>query len=1542
MTNNMCRSDFSRPLMMAFAVAALAVLPAVRGSEVAAQTKSLQAEAIVKGLAHHDSTVRSAAAYRAISLKDASLLDVLVGALSDTDTLVRLRVASAIVAIPDDRVREVVLRHLSHPDPGVRSAMYYYFVAQPKLPAELLGTLAKGLTDSDNTVRLRAALAIRKLPGDTSKDVMTGLLEHEDPALRNQAVTWVREHPTPDVVSVLAKRIDDRDNTVRSTAATWLRALASDGTADVMLKIVQHHDPTVRQQAAVYFSAKPDPRATKLLIAALNDIDNTVRSYAVTALEKVDDAQARTAVAAFRKLEEDAPDAKTLVNNASTAADLGKLLQHRDSNVRRAAVTKLRGLNGQDALQAAIVASKHADGFVRVYAIYRLAELPDAAATPALKEALNDRDSRVRKIAAQALSATPGEAATKVALASLDHADPAVREYLFNRMAAHPDASLIPTVNKSLEDIDATVRRCAAMALRNTVGAEATKAALAALSHPDPVVRSHAAIRFAERPDATIASVVPKLVAGLSDIDSSVRKHAAMGLRKTPGDVAAQATLAAFGHADPAVRIQVVYRFVDQPDVKASTAISKMLGDPNKDVRLHVMSALYHSGDAHAVKSLSAFIDDDDAEIRLRAGSAIKALVQRFPAAAIGMSATTSAQDETVEGLQLLPPTEVKLPSAYVELLGGDRIAGSVVGFVGGKEASRLGLPPHLLVVPTSCSVVSVSGTKPETSGVVRVVLAWVRRVIWERRRGTVHYQPGTLLLREGGHIEFRSVKWSGEGVTVLTTNGIERVAHDDIAELHLPKTDPWQAWYEQLAMSGVDPSQTLLRVGSVAGSKITVPRSRYRPHFNTDLPDPQNWEHAFQPAWSLDLLLMSQSKVWLRSFGPATSAPLFPPDDYEPRKNALFPWQLDGSVHHKPLVSGKRQFHWGFGVHADNVLQFHVPAAAVGFETHLGLDQSVGRGGCARGLVKLRHGNQLTELYKSSLLIGSEKVHSTGNLQLSSIEPGAVLELVADSAHDDRPRGADPIFIRDMLNWSEPQFLLDPDRMRSSMETRTPQVVADMTGWRMNDADGETARLVNPWWTDKQNRFQAVVVVDRTPVTLTRTIPANAKAHQLLLDVWRTNERVESARIEISIDGIPTTTVGIPIRTAKQKPMPIAIPFTNPADRDVTLTVRHLDKSTDAEIHWGQVSFDDTLPSPFALFEDHGTLTPVGDTETARGTLVDTGAFSGGRAIKLTPGGRFRLPAHIVLKIREQPADDTFRYFRFAFRKVGGGRVSLELHQAKDQARLIRYDAGVGEPSYGASTKTWSAGIPDEWVMVEIDLFAEWGESDIDGLVVGTPDGEYALIDYVYLARDRRDFSRITGVPSIADNNRRARRALIQPILDKTTPAVVAIEVDGRKGTGVMIGDEGYILTAKSVLVANDRKAIVRLANGTSVTGQTFGITPDSDCGLIKLDKKPTSPGLKLSKKSDLPKVGIYVGFSYSPQAYGGKTAASYLTVIKALEERTFQTDFSIPGALTGGPLFDAKGDVVGIHTGITAAQSKHFSRVIEVSSRLANKTNP
>ncbi len=1514
---------------------ALAMLLVIRATDVAAQTTSVDVTEVIGSLSHHDPDVRVAAANRALVLLDPKLRDALARALSDRDSTVRQRAAVALIRIPGDETRNVVLRNLAHADPVVRGAMYYHFLLQPNVPASLLDKLAKGLDDSDDTARVRAAAAIRKIKGDAPRAVMVRLAGHKDSPVRTQALGWLREHPTPDVADLLAKHVDDTDETARLHAIAGLRSLATKDVADEMLKALKHTDAAVRQQAVLYFVSAPDPRANGLLIAALKDIDNNARTYAARAVEKMDRSDARSAFAAFRKLENQRVDAAALLKNVTMPVDLQKLLLHRDAAVRYKAAMALRYMRGEDAMRAAMAGMKHADARVRANLAYRMHELPNPDATDALKELLDDPNSTVRHHAAMALSVTPGEPAAKVCVAALEHSDPAVRARALYRIYLRPteaDAAVLPKVVAALDDIHASARAHAARALWKLPGEAASKAALAALTHHDPAVRSHVTLRFADQPDA---SVLPALIKGLSDIDSTVRLHAARAIRKTPGDDAQIAAITAFKHPDSKVREQAVYRFVELPNAAVSETLAKMLNDPMRQVRIHTMSALAHSGDARAVKHLYTTIDDDDQEVRLHAGRVIKMLLQRFPASAVSTSDSPLSPAEAAELLRPIPPSEIERPVAYVEMYGGDRIAGKVISYVGRQQGSQAARLPHVLFEPTSASVVPINDSSSSSSGHARIVANWIRRVVWQRRGGTVHYQPATVLLRGGGRTEYRSLKWSEHGVMLLTSDGIETIDFDDIAELHLPAADAWQAWYEQLAMAGVKPADQLLRVGSVDGSVITIPQHRFRTFLYTESTDPRNWGHGFQPPWCLDVLSIPQPTVWLRSVAPATDVPLFPPSGYEPRTNVLYDWQTDNSVLRSGLVTANRPFRWGFGVHADNVLQFPVPAAAIGFQTHVGLDKSVGNGGCARGVVRTRHKDQSTVVFKSPLLIGSDKVHTTGKLAIASVESPALLELVADSAHADRPPGADPFHIRDMVNWSQPRFLLDPARMQASITTHTRQVIRDLTGWDVKEMRGGTTEIANPWWSDNRNKFQPVLVVKNTPVTLIRTIPAGVQAHQVLLKVWRTDSTVERSRIKVSVDDTLVGTFEIPIRSSTQQPLPIAVPLNVPKNREVTLTVRHLDETIGGEIHWGDVTFDDKLPSPLVLLDDYGAPAAVNKKDTAKATFTTDDVLSGQRAMKLTPGSRFQLPVGTVLKIREQPGEDAFRYLRFAFRKVGGGTISLELHQPDELLPPIRYDAGAGEPGFGKSNKVWGAGIPDVWVMVEVDLFTDWGESQIDGLVLGTPDGDYALFDYVYLARNRRDFSRIAGVPSLADNNYRARRALIQPILDKTAPAIVAIEVEGRKGTGVLFGDQGHVLTATSVLGGNDRPATVRLSNGKQIKGTT-SIAPDSATGFIKLAEKPELPGLALSKKTNLPNIGIYVGYSFTPQTFKNR-AGSYLTNLISSDETTLQTNFILNGALPGGPLFDENSNILAMHEEPNPPKPRHFNRVSKAPSQQA-----
>ncbi len=1481
---------------------------------------------IVAGLSDADPQNRVAAASRAMNAKDDRLLGVLVRALSDTDTEVRKRAASAIASTPGDRAGQVAIRHLSHADPVVRLSLRRRFVIPQKLPDELLPALLAGLEDSDNTVRDYTAAAIRRMPGDAATAVMVKLLDHEDPALRKQAIYRLREHPTADAVRLLAKRLDDPDNATQLLAAATLRGLRAEGVADVMLAALKHAAPTVRRQAAAYFVADPQPRALAALLTALKDLDNETRGHAANALRKLDDARAAAALKKFPQRQQRKPDIEALFGKSPSPQTLKMLLQHRDGTVRHRAIQLLRAVKDDSTVKVALAALRHPDPVVRHQAAARFIEAPDGAAVPALKNALDDADSEVRKHAAHALRRTPGDAAAKVSLAALRHKDPRVRHHASYRFVEMPDAAAVPALRNALQDLSTDVRKHAAYALRKTPGDEATQAAVEMLNHPDPGVRYHASYRFVDFPDAAF---VPALVRSLSDSDSTVRRHAALALRKTSGDAAVSACLATFRHADPAVRRNVVYRFAELPDSRASAKLIAALNDEDREVRLNAISSLAVSGDANAITALLRLIDNQDADLRHRAGNAVKTLAVRFRDTQTATRSPFRSQDVEA-ALNPLPSRRIATPAACVELLGGERITGNVVKFVAGSNVATGGLPPHFVIALRDLSVASASLSSPQHSGEARVLTRWIRRVVWRRPRGSGHDQPGTALLNNGQRLPFRALRWNENGAVLLAATGTHHVEFHDLAELHLPQSDPWPAYFEQLAMSGTGAADPILQLVVRDGSRVRTAASRFALFADTTAGDPREWRHVFQPAWSLDLLSVQQDRLWLRSHNPATLVPMFLPFDYEPKTDSFFTWQVNHNVHGDPAVTGNQHSRWGFGVHADNVLRFTLPGLSANFETHVGLDHCVHHGGCARAIVRLRTKDQVKDLYTSPLLIGSNKAHATGSLDLPAASPETRLELVADSAHADRPRGADPLDIRDSLNWMEPRFQLDSAELQETIAGQASQLIASQTGWHLQAGERGSVGLANLWWNHRGTPTY-VLVVKQAPVTISRIVSAGQRANQLLLNVWRTGAAPTAPRIEVRINGGPVGVFEIPPYQPNHLLTPIAVPMNVAGGEDLTITVRHLDAAPDG-IFWEHSGLDHDLPSPLALFEDAANLERADDGNAGEVALVDDVAYSGKRAIQLTPGGHFEVAFRQPLKIREQPGDDAVRFLRFAFRKTGGGLVSLALRRPAPDALPIRYDAGAGEAAAGPAKHIWPAGIPDEWVVAEVDLFADWGETEVDALVLGTTGGQAALIDCVYLARSRQDFGRIAVSFPPAEANFRARRALSQPVLDITRQAIVGIEIAGRRGTGVLIGDEGLVLTAASVAGAVGGDASVLLSDSRTAKGTVTRINPKANCGIIKLNEKPELAGTKLSQRPKLPPIGLYIGFSFSAQYFNAEQPQSYLTMIVGAADDTFQTDYQVPGAWPGGPLFDRNAEVVGVHLGGTQfAAVQQFSDWVE-----------
>lgn len=142
--------------------------------------------------------------------------------------------------------------------------------------------------------------------------------------------------------------------------------------------------------------------------------------------------------------------------------------------------------------------------------------------------------------------------------------------------------------------------------------------------------------------------------------------------------------------------------------------------------------------------------------------------------------------------------------------------------------------------------------------------------------------------------------------------------------------------------------------------------------------------------------------------------------------------------------------------------------------------------------------------------------------------------------------------------------------------------------------------------------------------------------------------------------------------------------------------------------------------------------------------------------------------------------------------------------------------------------------------------------------------------------------------------------------------------------GSGVLIRDN-IVLTASHV-VANADKIMVQFYDGEAVAATTRRISRTADVALITLQRPPADPHIAVIGNSDESRIGdaIFVvgapmGLPYSLSTgviSGLHTERNLSNDGKSLE--FFQTDAAINTGNSGGPMFNYKGEVIGIVSSI------------------------
>ncbi len=138
--------------------------------------------------------------------------------------------------------------------------------------------------------------------------------------------------------------------------------------------------------------------------------------------------------------------------------------------------------------------------------------------------------------------------------------------------------------------------------------------------------------------------------------------------------------------------------------------------------------------------------------------------------------------------------------------------------------------------------------------------------------------------------------------------------------------------------------------------------------------------------------------------------------------------------------------------------------------------------------------------------------------------------------------------------------------------------------------------------------------------------------------------------------------------------------------------------------------------------------------------------------------------------------------------------------------------------------------------------------------------------------------------------------------------------------GSGFIISSDGYILTNNHVVQGAD-EIIVRLSDRRELEAQLIGADERADLALLKV-KATGLPAVKLGN-SDKLKVGEWVLAIGSPFGFDYSVTAGIVSALgRSLPNESYvpfiQTDVAINPGNSGGPLFNLKGEVIGINSQI------------------------
>lgn len=199
------------------------------------------------------------------------------------------------------------------------------------------------------------------------------------------------------------------------------------------------------------------------------------------------------------------------------------------------------------------------------------------------------------------------------------------------------------------------------------------------------------------------------------------------------------------------------------------------------------------------------------------------------------------------------------------------------------------------------------------------------------------------------------------------------------------------------------------------------------------------------------------------------------------------------------------------------------------------------------------------------------------------------------------------------------------------------------------------------------------------------------------------------------------------------------------------------------------------------------------------------------------------------------------------------------------------------------------------------------------------------ALLTGPALAQDQPVEDVANVVPESVEQLR-AIQDKVTAVVEKAAPATVCVRAGGGSGSGVIISEDGYVLTAGHVIGEPGQRVTFVFPDGSTARGESLGMNVGIDSGLMKITDEGPWPFVEIGNLEEV-RVGTWVIAMGHPGGFDAeRPIVTRLGRVYRMRDNYIQTDCTIIGGDSGGPLFDLDGKVIGIHSRISVSLRQNY----------------